>query len=119
MRRASMQPMGRRFGKEFVQGNALSAYQQLTLGLEYPGKSLHARKRFVSATAFHFNRNRRFAFLQDEIHFMVSFEPIGDADVGAETGIDKMSADAGLNQPSPTVAVLSGLGQRAAILCAH
>src|SRR5271155_5556754 len=106
-----MQPMTRRFGKEFCQGNALSAYQQLALWLECPGKSLHAWKRFVSAPAFHFNRNRRFAFLQDEIHFMVSFAPVGHADVCAETGIDQMCANAGFNQPPPTVAVLPSLGE--------
>jgi hypothetical protein len=29
-----MQPMSRRFGKEFFQGDALSTYQQLAFGLE-------------------------------------------------------------------------------------
>jgi hypothetical protein len=111
--------MSRRFGKEFFQGYALPAYQQLAFWLELLDKGFHAGERFVSAPAFHFNRNRRFAFLQDEIHFMVSLAPIGNADVRAETGIEQMCADTGFNQSPPIIAVLSGLGERAAILCAH
>ena len=114
-----MQPMSRRFGKEFFQGDALAAYQQLALWLELLDKGFHAGKRFVSAPAFHFNRNRCFAFLQDEIHFMVSLAPIGNAAVRAETGIEQMCADTGFNQPPPMVAVLPSLGERAGVLCAH
>jgi len=90
-----MQPMSRRFGKEFFQGNPLSAYQQLAFWLELPGKGFHAGERGVSAPAFHFNRNRRFAFLQDEIHFMVPFAPVRNADARSEAGIEQMCADTG------------------------
>jgi hypothetical protein len=91
--------MCRRFGKEFSQDNALSAYQQLAFGLELLDKGFHAGERFVPASAFHLNRNRRLAFLQNEIHFMVSLAPIGNANVRAETGIKQMRADTGFNQP--------------------
>jgi hypothetical protein len=108
---ASMQPMSRRFGKEFFQGMPCPPTSNWRLGLNCRAKASMPGKRFAAASAFYFNRNRRFAFLQNEIHFMVSFAPIGDADVRAETGIEQMSADAGFNQPSPIIAVLSGLGE--------
>jgi tripartite-type tricarboxylate transporter receptor subunit TctC len=114
-----MQPMSRRFGKELFQGNALSAHQKLAFWLELPDKGFDAGERFASAPAFDFNRNHRLAFLQDEIHFMVPFALAGKVDVRAETGIEQMRADTGFNQPSPVVAVLSGLGERAAVLGAY
>ena len=114
-----MQPVRRWFGKEFFQGDALSSYQQLAYWLELPNKGCHAGERFAPATAFHFDRNRCPAFLQNEIHFMVSFAPVGNADVRAETGIEQMCADTGFNQPPPMITVLSGRGERAAVLGAH
>ena len=40
----SLQPVSRRFGKEFFQGDALAADEQLPLGFEQPDEGIHARK---------------------------------------------------------------------------
>ena len=104
-----LQPVSRRFGKEFFQGDALSADKQLSLGFEQADKGIHARKRFAARSAFHFNGHGRFALLQNKIHFMVTLAPIGDADVRSETGIDQMSTDAGFNESPPIIAVVPRL----------
>ena len=114
-----LQPVSRRFGKEFFQGNALSADKQLPLGLEQPDEGIHAGKRFVARAAFHFTGNGRFSLLQNNVHFMISLAPTGDADVCAETGIDQMSADAGFDQSSPKIAVVPRPRDGAVVLRAH
>ena len=65
-----MKPMSRRFGKKFFHGNALSAYEQLSLGLENPDKGIHAGKHFPARPAFYFDRNGRFPLLQNKVHFI-------------------------------------------------
>src|SRR6266581_182084 len=97
----SLKPVSRRFGKEFFQGNALSAYEQLPLGLEQPDEGIHSRKRFAARSALHFNGSSRLALLQNKVHFMVSFTPISDADVRSKSGIDQVRADAGFDEPPP------------------
>ena len=80
--------MSRGFGKKFFKGDALPANQQLALGLKLPGKGIHPEERFAAATAFDFNRNRILALLQNKIHFMVSFAPVCNRDIGSEAGIE-------------------------------
>ena len=50
--------MGCRFGKKLFQGDALSADEQLSLGLEQPDKSIHAGKHFAATAAFHATRDQ-------------------------------------------------------------
>src|SRR5436190_20070727 len=86
----SLKPVSSRFGEEFFQNDALSAHEQLSLGLKKTDKSVHAGKHFAATAAFHFDGHGRFPLLQNEVHFMVPLAPIGDADVRSETGIDQM-----------------------------
>src|SRR5208337_1776395 len=86
---ASLKPVSRWLGKEFLQGDALPTHQQLAPGLELQGKGCHAGERFAATSAFDLNCNHRFALLQNKIHFMVAFTPVGDADVRAKTGIEQ------------------------------
>jgi hypothetical protein len=84
-------------GKEFLHRDALSADQQLAVGLELSGKGGHARERFAPGSALDLHRHGQHALLQNEVHLLIAFAPVGDLDIGAEAGIEQMRAEAGFD----------------------
>ena len=114
-----MKPVGGWLGKKFFHRDSLSPYLKLAVGLKLSGKGFHAGKHFASAPAFDLNGHGRFALLQDEIYFLISFTPVGHLDVGTIAGIEQMRADARFDEPAPIITVLPDFGNGALILCAH
>src|SRR5437762_9115407 len=112
-------PMPDRTREKFRDRNSVTSDQQLALGLERSGESLHARLADGRAPTLDFDRRQRAARLNDKIDFPIAVPPVEETALPRRRGVCEVRADSGLGEAPPEFAIAAGVLQRRTQLRRH
>ena len=99
------EPVGCGSEEELVDGDALAADEEFGRWVVSFVEGGDAGQRLLATAALDLDGDEGVATLEDEIDFEVALAPVGDLDSCAAGRVDQVSADGGLDQAAPGIAV--------------